>query len=95
MKTLILTLNGDYSSYVRWVEDHDTGELFRDNRVIIICWFNTDQKEPMDNYKSEIMCSINDSLDLEALKTSLDKSIRDNINKNNSQDFSLISVKTK
>ena len=94
MGTLVLTLNGDYMSYVRWVQDHDTGELFRDAGVIILCWFNTEQSEPMDGYKSEIMCSAK-NVDLEALKQNLEKSIRDFIKKNTLSEFSLVNVTLK
>lgn len=95
METLVLTLNGDYRSYVCWVQDEDTKDLFREAGINIVCWFNFEQTEPMDKYQSEIMCFIKTTLDLEELKASLDKSIRDNIKKNNSQDFMLVSVKIK
>lgn len=95
METLVLTLNGDYRSYVRWVQDDDTKDLFRETGINILCWFNFEQTEPMDKYQSEIMCFIKSTLDLEEFKALLDKSIRDNIKKNNSQEFVLVSVKIK
>lgn len=95
METLVLTLNGDYKSYIRWVQATDTKDIFREAGINIVCWFNFEQTETMDKYQSEIMCFIKTTLDLEELKTSLDESIRDNIKKNNSQDFTLVSVKIK
>lgn len=76
MFNIILTLNGDYTSFVKWDTKFEFNEILREYGIILISAFNEDCKV-MDNYKSQWMCSGKKDVNLEELKEKLDKNIRD------------------
>lgn len=76
MFNIILTLNGDYTSYVKWDQKFEYNEILREYGIILISAFN-DSVNVMDNYKCSWMCAGKRDVNLEELKEKLDKNIRD------------------
>lgn len=76
MLNIILTLNGDYTSYVEWNQKFEYNEILREYGLILISSFN-ESVNVMDNYKCRWMCSGKRDVNLEELKEKLDKNIRD------------------
>ena len=76
MFNIILTLNGDYNSFIKWDTKFEFNEILREYGIILVSAFN-EQVAVMDNYKSKWMCSGKKDVDLEELKEKLDKNIRD------------------
>lgn len=76
MFTLILTLNGDYLSFLKWDQKFEYNEILREYGVIVVSAFNEEVKV-MDNYQSRWMCAGKKDVDLKELKDQLDKNIRD------------------
>ena len=76
MFNIILTLNGDYTSYVKWDQKFEYNEILREYGIILIGAFN-DSVNVMDNYKGRWMCAGKREVNLEELKEKLDKNIRD------------------
>lgn len=95
MFTIYLTFNGNYDTYLQWQMANDYDEVLREMGVVIIM---TMDNEPvgggeMTDYVAEWMVS-GTKPDLEELKSTLDKTIRDFLKSKGSHDkFTLDKVK--
>lgn len=95
MFDIIITLNGDYNSYLKWDLKFDYNNILRDFGVVLIGAFNEECKV-MDNYKARWMCAGDKTIDLEDLKSKLDENIRAFLKTNSElEEFTLDKVEIK
>lgn len=76
MLNIILTLNGDYTSYIKWDQKFEYNEILKEYGIILITAVNHRVKV-MDNYKVRWMYVGERDVNLEELKEKLGKNIRD------------------